>query len=104
SWSRQENVLVEVGSPAIAESYGRVFSQLWAHADVSASGDVDAVPVPVGAATVHAWFTPGRGTSLAHRIATRIDRARRRVRVCSPVISSGPILGTLAQVVSDRRV
>ena len=53
---------------------------------------------------MRAWFTPGRGTSLAHRIAHSIDRARQRVRICSPVVSSGPILGTLAQVATDDRV
>ena len=51
---------------------------------------------------MRAWFCPGHGAELAHRIAEAIYRAR-RVRIASPVISSGPILGTLAQVVSDRR-
>jgi phosphatidylserine/phosphatidylglycerophosphate/cardiolipin synthase-like enzyme len=53
---------------------------------------------------VRPWFCPGEGEALSHRIAKAIGRAKRRVRICSPVISSGPILGTLAQVVSDRKV
>jgi phosphatidylserine/phosphatidylglycerophosphate/cardiolipin synthase-like enzyme len=104
SWSRQENVVATVASEEIATAYTRDFEQLWAHALVAESGDVEPAPVAVGAATVRAWFTPGRGTSLAHRIARKIDRARTRVRICSPVVSSGPILGTLAQVVTDGRV
>ena len=104
SWSRQENVLASVESVDVARAYLADFEQLWTTGSVAASGNVDADPVAVGNAGVRAWFTPGRGTSLAHRIASRIDRAERRVRVCSPVITSGPILGTLAQVASDGRL
>jgi phosphatidylserine/phosphatidylglycerophosphate/cardiolipin synthase-like enzyme len=104
SWSRQENVVAAVVSREIAAAYLVDFEQLWTRELVEVSGDVDPHPTEIGGATVRAWFTPGRGTSLAHRIANRIDRARRRVRVCSPVITSGPILGTLAQVASDGRL
>ncbi len=102
SWSRQENVMATVDSPLLAGAYLLDFEQLW-EGSVQSSGDVDASRVQVGEATVRAWFTPGRAQSLAHRIAAKIDRARDRVRVCSPVISSGPILGTLAQVTTDER-
>jgi len=103
SWSRQENVMAIVKSREVAAAYVRDFEQLWS-GTVQSSGDVEPVPAEVGGATVRAWFTPGRAQSLAHRIASKIDRARRRVRVCSPVITSGPILGTLAQVATDERV
>jgi len=53
---------------------------------------------------MRAWFCPGRGSRLAHRIAKAIGSARRRVRIASPVISSAPILATLAQVASDGKV
>ena len=65
------------------------------------SGKVDTSPVTGG---VRAWFCPGRGEKLAHRIAKAIGSAQRRVRIASPVISSAPILGTLAQVASDGKV
>ena len=53
---------------------------------------------------VRAWFTPGHGEDLSARIAKLIHRAKRRVRICSPVITTGPVLGTLAQVIADGRV
>jgi phosphatidylserine/phosphatidylglycerophosphate/cardiolipin synthase-like enzyme len=53
---------------------------------------------------VRPWFCPGRGDKLAHRIAKAIGTATRRIRIASPVISSGPILGTLAQVATDGKV
>lgn len=101
AWSRQENVLARVDSPRIADAYARDFEQLWLGGTVAGSGDVEPRAVSIDGTTVRAWFTPGRGTSLVHRIARKLDRARRRVRICSPVITSGPILGTLAQIATD---
>jgi phosphatidylserine/phosphatidylglycerophosphate/cardiolipin synthase-like enzyme len=101
SWTREENVIVTVESAALAERYLADFEQLWTTREVSKTGRVDTAPVADG---VRAWFCPGRGDKLAHRIAKAIGSARRRVRVASPVISSAPILGTLAQVASDGKV
>jgi phosphatidylserine/phosphatidylglycerophosphate/cardiolipin synthase-like enzyme len=53
---------------------------------------------------VRTWFLPTRGEKLAHRIAHAIATAERRVRIASPVITSGPVLGTLAEVVTDGHV
>jgi len=76
SWSREENVIVTADAPAIA----------------------------IGTARVRPWFCPGRGPELAHRIAARIDRARRRIRIASPVLTSAPVLSALAEVLDERRV
>ena len=100
SWQRQENAIVVLRSAAIAAAFLRNFDELWETREVARSGHGAPDPVAVGGATVRAWFCPGHGRALAHRIGHAIDHAR-RVRVASPVISSGPILGTLAQVVSD---
>jgi phosphatidylserine/phosphatidylglycerophosphate/cardiolipin synthase-like enzyme len=104
SWTREENVIVTVDSPELAGRFGADFEQLWSLRHVGHSGRVDTAPLQVGGTTVRAWFCPGRGEKLAHRIAKAIGTATRRVRIASPVISSGPILGTLAQVASDGRV
>jgi phosphatidylserine/phosphatidylglycerophosphate/cardiolipin synthase-like enzyme len=53
---------------------------------------------------IRPWFCPGRGEQLAHRIAKAIGTAKTRVRIASPVLSSAPILATLAQVVTDGKV
>jgi phosphatidylserine/phosphatidylglycerophosphate/cardiolipin synthase-like enzyme len=100
SWSRQENVIAIVHSAAIAKAYRIDFDQLWTTRDVEKTGFVD----PRWDDGVRAWFTPGHGEDLSMRIAKLIRRARRRVRVCSPVITTGPVLGTLAEVVADGRV
>ena len=104
SWAREENVIVTVDSRELAARYGVDFEQLWAHRDVRHSGKVDSNPVSAAGRTIRPWFCPGRGERLAHRIAKAIGTATRRVRIASPVISSGPILGTLAQAAADGKI
>ena len=57
----------------------------------------------MGDARVRAWFCPEHGDALSHRVAKAIGKARERVRIASPVLSSGPILGTLVEVVNEKR-
>ncbi len=104
SWTRQENAIVIVDSPQLAYAYGLNFDELWETGDVLGSGVVEPRPVDIGGIEVRPWFTPEHGEALAHRIAKRLSQAKRRIRIASPVLSSGPILGTLAEVVSDGRV
>jgi phosphatidylserine/phosphatidylglycerophosphate/cardiolipin synthase-like enzyme len=100
SWQRQENAIVVVSSEPVAAAFLRNFEELWETRNVAGSGHEWPDEIRVGGATVRTWFCPGRGRTLAHRIAHAIGHAE-RVRIASPVISSGPILGTLAQVISD---
>jgi phosphatidylserine/phosphatidylglycerophosphate/cardiolipin synthase-like enzyme len=100
AWSRQENVVAIVESAAIAKGYTLDFEELWSTQDVMKSGFVQ----PRDEDGIRAWFTPGHGEDLSARIAKLIRRSRRRVRICSPVITTGPVLGTLAQVIADRSV
>ena len=104
SWTRQENVLVTLMSPGIAAAYTRDFDALWSSGRVQGTGDFDVPPVDVAGTAARAWFCPGRGEQLSHRIAKAIGAARRRVRIASPVLTAGPILGTLAEVVAEDRV
>ncbi|MBK5231521.1 MAG: hypothetical protein JJE13_00870 [Thermoleophilia bacterium] len=102
SWTRQENVLAIVESPELAREFRENFEELWQSGDVDRSGRGDPNPIQVGDATIRAWFTPGHGEALAQRIATRLGTAERRIRIASPVLTSAPILGTLAEY-GDRR-
>ena len=100
SWEREENVLVAVESPELAAAYARNFAQLWERGHVGNSGNFDAAT----SAGVRPWFCPGRGPELSQRIAKRIGTAQRRVRIASPVLTAGPILGTMCEVISEGRV
>jgi len=100
SFTRQENAVVTLASPGVASAFTRNFAQLWESGRIGASGNFDIGPVD----GVRPWFCPGRGPELSHRIAKRIGAARRRVRIATPLLTAGPILGTLAEVVNERRV
>jgi phosphatidylserine/phosphatidylglycerophosphate/cardiolipin synthase-like enzyme len=104
SWTREENVIVTAESPELAAVYAEDFGQLWETREVRKTGRVPTTPISVDGASVRPWFCPGRGNRLAHRIAGAIGRATTRIRIASPVLSSGPILGALAEVVSDGHV
>jgi phosphatidylserine/phosphatidylglycerophosphate/cardiolipin synthase-like enzyme len=104
SWSREENVIVTVDSPAVAAAFIEDFEQLWTKTDVEKSGKVPPNPVRVDGRKVRAWFCPGYGAALTHKIGHAIGRAKERVRIASPVITSGPIIGTLAEVAADGKI
>jgi phosphatidylserine/phosphatidylglycerophosphate/cardiolipin synthase-like enzyme len=104
SWSRQENVIVVVESEQLATSFAANFEELWGTGAVEESGFQEPQPTVLDGSEVRAWFTPGHGEELSVQIAKAIARARRRIRICSPVITTAPVLGTLAQVISDGKV
>jgi phosphatidylserine/phosphatidylglycerophosphate/cardiolipin synthase-like enzyme len=103
SWTRQENVIVTVAAQPIAYAYLLAFEQLWETGRVDKSGNVDPRSETVNGARVRAWFCPEHGEALSHRVAKHIGKAVRRVRIASPVLTSGPILATLVEVVNELR-
>jgi phosphatidylserine/phosphatidylglycerophosphate/cardiolipin synthase-like enzyme len=97
SWTRMENLVVRIEDPAIAGVYERNFGELWRRREVDGTGAFDA-PVANG---VRPWFCPGRGEELGERIGAAIARAKRRVRIASPVITAGPVLNALDRAQTD---
>ena len=103
SFTRQENVVVRAGSERLALAFELDFEELWSTGLVEGSGRVEPRPVEIDGCAVRPWFTPGHGDDLSHRIAKHLARARRRIRMASPVLTSGPILGTMAEIAGERR-
>jgi phosphatidylserine/phosphatidylglycerophosphate/cardiolipin synthase-like enzyme len=104
SWVLQENVIVLASSRQVAAEYARNFDELWRLRDVGRTGHEEPRVLNLGGRAARAWFTPGHGEELSHRIAQSIGRARKRIRIGSPVLTAGPVLGTLAQVAAEARV
>jgi phosphatidylserine/phosphatidylglycerophosphate/cardiolipin synthase-like enzyme len=100
SWTREENVVLTIASGEIATAYRANFEELWQKPVVATSGRISAgwSSLPDGT-EVRPYFCPGRADKLVHAMARSISTAQKRIRICSPVITSGPILGTLAEVV-----
>jgi phosphatidylserine/phosphatidylglycerophosphate/cardiolipin synthase-like enzyme len=105
SWTRQENAIIRIlGSPPLARAFTLNLDELWKRGKVEHTGRVEPRPVTIdGETEVRAWFTPEYGDALSHRVAKSLGRARGRIRIASPVLTSGPILGTLVEVVNEHR-
>jgi phosphatidylserine/phosphatidylglycerophosphate/cardiolipin synthase-like enzyme len=101
AWTRQENVIVAVASAEVADAYRRDFDEIWRRRRVQGTGEDHPRRIDVGSAEVRAWFCPDGGPDLSHEIARSIASAKRRVRIASPVLTSAPILATLAQLIAD---
>jgi phosphatidylserine/phosphatidylglycerophosphate/cardiolipin synthase-like enzyme len=105
SFALQENCVVTVEDEPTAMAYLTNFEELWARREVEGTGEHDyrprALSLHGSSVEVRPIFCPGRGPELAADMAASIRRARKRVLVCSPVLTSGPILGALTDVL-DR--
>ncbi|HSR25536.1 MAG TPA: phospholipase D family protein, partial [Candidatus Eisenbacteria bacterium] len=96
SWSREENVIVCLDDPGVANLYRADFEELWSTRSVQRSGhQAPAWFEPEPGLRVRPYFTPARAAKLVHEIAQRVATAERRLRVCSPVVTSGPVLASL---------
>jgi phosphatidylserine/phosphatidylglycerophosphate/cardiolipin synthase-like enzyme len=95
AFSREENVIVRVRSQAIAQAFELNFQSLWNRQHVEGSVTPSVVD-HVDGTSVHAMFSPEE-PPIAHLIAERLGSATRRIRILTPVLTSGPILGTLAE-------
>ena len=108
SFTRMENAIVTIPDVGLAVAYTRDFEDLWHRREVDDSGRFDddwsTIRYRDQPFKVRAIFSPGRGRMMSQQIATRIGEAKVRVHICSPVITSTPILGTVAEIISDNRV
>jgi phosphatidylserine/phosphatidylglycerophosphate/cardiolipin synthase-like enzyme len=103
SWTYQENVIVRVlGAPPLAQAFAVTFEELWRTGVVEGTG-AQPRPVEADGIMIRPWFCPEFGDSLSHRVAKYLGKARRRIRIASPVLTAGPILATLVEVIGERR-
>jgi phosphatidylserine/phosphatidylglycerophosphate/cardiolipin synthase-like enzyme len=104
SWTLQENNVVRVDSPPLCAFYETDFGELWQRGDIGTSGAHDTGTASAGGTKVHVAFAPGEGRAIDHDVAQRISAARRRLKVCSMLLTSGAILGALSDVLERGRV
>ena len=105
SWTREENVMFTVASGEIAADYAANFQGLWDKPVVALSGRTSSGWSTLADGTrVRPYFCPGRSLKLVHAMSRSLASAEKRIRICSPVMTSGPILGTLAEVAAQGKV
>ena len=93
-----------IDSPGVAADVRAQLRGAVGARDVERSGHAEPRTLDVDGRQTRAWFTPGHGEELSHRIARAIGRARERMRIASPVLTAGPVIGTLAEVAAEARV
>jgi phosphatidylserine/phosphatidylglycerophosphate/cardiolipin synthase-like enzyme len=103
SWALQESNIVQIASPELAGYYETDFAELWQKGDIGTSGSHDTGSVRVGTTAVHVAFAPGEGRAIDHDVAHRISACKRRLKVCSMLLTSGAILGALSDLLETRR-
>jgi phosphatidylserine/phosphatidylglycerophosphate/cardiolipin synthase-like enzyme len=105
SWNREENVTLTIESGEVAADFAGNFEGLWERPVVAISGRTSFPWTALADGTrVRPYFCPGRSLKLVHAMSRSLSSAEKRVRVCSPVITSGPILGTLAEISNHPKV
>jgi phosphatidylserine/phosphatidylglycerophosphate/cardiolipin synthase-like enzyme len=104
SLHREENVLIEIaGSPSLARAYADNFEEMWARQKVERTGASGSDVAISKGMTVRPFFAPSP-PFLGHMVAGRIVEADRRIKVVSPVVTSGAVLGTLCEHISRSRL
>jgi phosphatidylserine/phosphatidylglycerophosphate/cardiolipin synthase-like enzyme len=96
SFGLEENVLLIIHDERIAAEYARDFEELWRRGTVQSTGGIGD-EISVGGATVTVSFSPD-APSLASLAASVLAEGTHRVRILSPVMTSGAVLGTLAEL------
>ncbi len=105
SWTREENVMFTIASGEIAAEYAVNFQGLWDKPVVALSGRTSSGWSALADGTrVRPYFCPGRSLKLVHAMSRSLASAAKRIRICSPVMTSGPILGTLAEIAAQGKV
>jgi phosphatidylserine/phosphatidylglycerophosphate/cardiolipin synthase-like enzyme len=104
SWTLQENNILRIDSPELCVYYETDFAELWQRGDIATTGAHDTGTVQVGSTQVHVAFSPGEGRAIDHDVAHHVSGARRRLKVCSMLLTSGSILGALGDVLQRGQV
>ena len=96
AFALEENVVLRLESAEIASAFARDFEQLWSRGTVEGTG-LAGPRARVDGAMVRPFFSP-KGPSQADLVTERLTRARRRIRLLSPVVTAGTILAALAEI------
>jgi phosphatidylserine/phosphatidylglycerophosphate/cardiolipin synthase-like enzyme len=104
AWTLQENNIVRIESPTLCASYETDFGELWETGEIDTTGANDASTAIIEGIRIEADFSPGHGRIIDQDISWVIGTATRRVKIACMVISSGTVLGALADVLNRGAV
>jgi len=108
AFTLMENNIVTIDSEALAGYYAQEFEQLWEEENFDTTGDIRTVATPITftgqSGDARVMFSPGCGQEIDSEIARRVREAKHRVRVCSLLINSGPLISELGNLLRRRDV
>lgn len=108
AWTFEENNILQLSAPDLADAYTRDFDELWATGDLGESGASDGVTTTLTYAgqpcATQLLFSPGCGPAIDYLVARRVAQARTRVRICSMLLNSGALIAALGDLLRAGRV
>ena len=108
AWDLEENNILQLASPVLAQAYARDFQELWDAGDLGESGAHDGATTTLiytgQPCSVRLMFSPGSGEEIDALVARSVAQAERRIRICSMLLNSGALIGALRDVLRDGRV
>src|SRR5438093_5832167 len=103
AFSREENVLLDVDAPELAAVYAANFERLWTHGKIDRSGSVGPEISLAHGVQARPYFSP-HPPFLSQVTTQRIVEANRRIRIVSPEVTSGAVIGTLCEHIVRRKL
>jgi phosphatidylserine/phosphatidylglycerophosphate/cardiolipin synthase-like enzyme len=103
AFTREENAVLTVDSTDLAAAYTANFEELWRRGKVERSGAAGAETTLLHGVRATPYFSP-HPPFLSQLAASRIVTAERRLKILSPVVTSGAVLGTLTELIGRERL
>ena len=104
AWTYQDNNIVQIASPLLANYYETDFQELWNQGTIKTTGVNDTGTAYLGPTAIDVAFSPGEGATIDHIIASLISSAKQRIKIASMVITSHAILGALDDAILHQQV
>jgi len=104
AWTYQENNILRIDSPELANFYETDFAELWVNGDIKSTGINDIGTANIGSTEVEVAFSPGEGQTIDHIISQQIGIAKHRIKVASMLLTSHNILAALDEALHYEQV
>jgi phosphatidylserine/phosphatidylglycerophosphate/cardiolipin synthase-like enzyme len=103
AFTREENAMLSADSSELAAVYTANFEEIWRRGKVERSGAVGPDVSLAHGVRARPYFSP-HPPFLSQLAASRIVTAERRLKILSPVVTSGAVLGTLTELIGHERL
>jgi len=101
AWTRQENNIVTISSPAMAASYREDFDALWLAQSITGTGKGKGGNATLSDQSGITWdYSPGDGAAINQTLVRRVSTATSRITVAAMVLTSPAVLSALVAAIN----